>query len=78
MSLVSYQISLSYNQIRELVNQLPFKDKARLGKELAKQTRDKELSRLLESFRNNEIEQNDIDEEVEIVRAEIYAKTKKD
>jgi hypothetical protein len=54
---------------------LPFKDKARLGKELAKQTRDKELSRLLESFRTNEIEQKDIDEEVEIVRAEIYAKT---
>jgi hypothetical protein len=78
MSSVSYQISLSYNQIRELVNQLSFKDKARLGKELAKQTRDKELSRLLESFRTNEIEQKDIDEEVEIVRAEIYAKTKKD
>jgi len=78
MSSVSYQISLSYNQIRELVNQLPFRDKARLSKELAKETRDKELTRLLESFRTNEIEQKEIDEEVEIVRAEIYAKTKKD
>jgi hypothetical protein len=74
----SYNISLSYNQIRELVHQLPKKDKARLGQELAKEATDQRLSRLLNSFRTDELTQDDIDKEVESVRAELYAKKKKD
>jgi len=74
----SYNISLSYNQIRELVRQLPKKDKVRLGQELAKEAKDQRLSRLLKSFRTDELTQEDIDKEVESVRAEIYAQKKKD
>ncbi len=73
----AYQISLSYSQILELVKQLPHKEKAKLSKELERETKDQTLTRLLESFENKEITQEEIDAEVETVRAEIYAKKKK-
>lgn len=78
MNTGSFQISLSYQQIRDLVIQLPYKDKARLGQELAKETKNQRLSQLLESFRTDELSQEDIDKEVESVRTEIYADKKKD
>ena len=77
MSSGSFQISLSYNQIRDLVKQLPYKDKARLGRELAKEAKDKTLSKLLESFQTEDLTQEEIDNEVEIVRSELYAKKNK-
>jgi hypothetical protein len=73
----AYQISLSYSQILDLVKQLPYKEKAKLTKELAKETKDQTLSRLLDSFRTEEITQEEIDKEVKMVRAELYAKKKK-
>ena len=72
----SFQISLSYNQIRDLVNQLPYRDRARLSRELAKEAKDKTLSKLLDSFKTDELTQDEIDKEVEIVRADIYARKK--
>ena len=71
------QISLSYNQILDLVKQLSFKEKTRLSMELAKETKDQTLTRLLNSFRTDEISQDEIDKAVESVRSEIYAKRKK-
>ncbi len=76
MNTYNYQISLSYQQILELVKQLPYEDKAKLGKELAKETIDNRLSRLLNSFKTNELSQQEIDSEVETVRTELYAKKK--
>ncbi|MGC9353424.1 MAG: type II toxin-antitoxin system VapB15 family antitoxin [Mariniphaga sp.] len=69
----SIQITLSYNQILSLVNQLPEKYKAKLSRELAKEAKEQRLSKLLESFRTDEISQEEIDAEVEAVRAELYA-----
>jgi len=76
MNIGAYQISLSFNQILDLVKQLPIKEKTELGLELAKETKDQTLSRLLNSFKTDDISQNEIDREVESVRAEIYAKRK--
>lgn len=74
MNTNAYKISLSYSQILELVRQLPKKEKAKLSKELAKEAVDKRLTHLLESFQTDELTEDMIDEEVEKVRAEIYAK----
>jgi hypothetical protein len=73
MENTSIQITLSYDQIRKLVNQLPDKYKAKLSRELAKEAKEQRLSRLLETFRTDEISQDEIDSEVESVRAELYA-----
>jgi DNA-binding HxlR family transcriptional regulator len=77
MNTEPFQISLSYNQIRDLVNQLPLKEKTKLSKELEKDVKDKTLTRLLNTFRTDNIIQEEIDSEVEKVRTEIYAKKKK-
>jgi hypothetical protein len=61
-----------------LVRQLPKKDKARLSKELAKEAVDTKLTRLLNSFSTEELTEEMINQEVENVRAEIYAKKKDD
>jgi len=73
MENTSIQITLSYDQIRNLVNQLPDKYKAKLSRELAKEAKEQRLSKLLKSFRNDELSQEEIDAEVESVRAELYA-----
>jgi len=39
---------------------------------LAKEAKEQRLSKLLESFRTDEISQEEIDAEVEAVRAELY------
>ncbi|HKK62843.1 MAG TPA: hypothetical protein VJ951_09790 [Bacteroidales bacterium] len=72
----AYKISLNYNQVLELVRQLPKKDKARLIKELAKDAIDTRLTRLLNSFSSEDLSEEIINQEVEEVRAEIYAKKK--
>ena len=78
MSTDNFQISLSYKQIRNLVNQLPMKEKTKLSKELEKQVKNQTLTRLLDSFRTDDISQEEIDAEVEMVRTELYEQKKKD
>ena len=77
MNTGAYQISLSYRQILDLVRQLPFKEKTKLSRELAKETKDQTLTRLLDGFKTDEISLEEIDKEVEIVRAELYAQKSK-
>lgn len=72
----TYQISLNFEQILELVQQLPPADKLRLSKELEKETRNSKLTELLEAFQTDELDLDTINEEVETVRAEIYARPK--
>ena len=72
----TYQISLNFEQILELVKQLPPAEKLRLSKELEKETRDRKLTELLEAFQTDELDLDTINEEVETVRAEIYARPK--
>ena len=78
MSTDNFQISLSYKQIRNLVNQLPMKEKTKLSRELEKQVKNQTLTRLLDSFRTDDISQEEIDAEVEKVRTELYEQNKKD
>lgn len=72
----SYNLGLGFDQILDLVKQLPKKDKIRLSKELEREIIDTKLTALLEAFKTNDLEQETINEEVEIVRAEIYARSK--
>jgi adenylate kinase len=74
----AFKISLTYKQILDLVRQLPKKDKARLSNELAKEITDKRLSRLLDTFRTDELSEEEINQEVEEARAQIYARNQKD
>lgn len=77
MKTKNFNISLNFNQILELVKQLPPKQKIKLSKELEKETIDSKLTEILEAFKTNELTQADIDKEVEFVRATRYAKKKK-
>ena len=52
------------------------KEKVKLSKELAKETIDARLSRLLNSFKTDELSFDTITEEVEKVRTDLYAKRK--
>ena len=68
----SYQPTLNFDQILDLVKQLPRNDKIRLSKELEKDTLDQTLTQLLETFKTDELSHLTITEEVEKVRTEIY------
>lgn len=72
----NYQINLGFEQILDLVKQLPRKEKLKLTKALEKEMIKTKLSSLLEAFKTNKISQETIDKEVEIVRTSIYAKSK--
>lgn len=70
------QIDLTFDQILSIVRQLPRQQKIKLTKELEKEAVDNKLSRLLKTFRTNELDLETITEEVESVRQEIYDKQK--
>ncbi|MBL7862905.1 MAG: hypothetical protein JNJ65_17210 [Cyclobacteriaceae bacterium] len=72
----TYNIDLEFSQILDLVRQLPKKEKIRLSKELEKEIIGAKLTSLLKAFRTDELDQSTIDKEVEVVRAELYAKSK--
>ncbi len=72
-----YTISLSFNQILDIVRQLPKRQKVKLVKELEKEVIDTKLTKLLDSFKTEELSMDTIDQEVEIVRQELYANSKK-
>lgn len=69
-------IDLGFEQILDLVRQLPKKEKLRLSKELERDIIDAKLTTLLKAFKTANLDQDTIDNEVEIVRSELYAKTK--
>jgi hypothetical protein len=68
----AYQPTLNFDQILDLVKQLPRNDKILLSKELEKDTLDQTLTQLLETFKTDELSHLTITEEVENVRTEIY------
>lgn len=72
----TYNIDLEFEQILDLVRQLPKKDKLRLSKELERDIIDAKLTTLLKAFKTDNLDQDTIDKEVEIVRSELYAKAK--
>lgn len=72
----TYSIDLGYDQVLNLVKQLPKNEKIRLSKELGRELIDEKLTSLLNAFKTDELDQNTIDKEVEIVRTELYANSK--
>ena len=67
-------IDLSFDQIMSIVRQLSKEDKIKLTQELEKEAIESRLSRVLKSFRSDEFDLATVNEEVEVVRKEIYDK----
>ena len=66
------QIDITFDQILTLVRQLPMLDKIKLTKEMEKEGIESKLSGLLRNFRTEELSMDIINEEVEIVRQQLY------
>ena len=73
----AFQIDITFDQIFELVKQLPRQDKVKLSKELEKEGIEFKLNNILESFKTNELSTETINEEVEIVRQKLYESQKR-
>lgn len=69
-------LSLNFQQVLELIKQLPFKEKKELCKELEKEMIDKKLSTLLNTFKTDELSYETITNEVEKVRESLYENKK--
>lgn len=63
------QLDLTYDQVLLLVKQLTQKQKIELSKELEKEFVGTKLSKLLSTFKTNELTLDEINKEVETVRA---------
>jgi len=61
-------VELSFEQVLNLVKQLPSKDKIKLSKELEREAINSKLTKLLKTFRTEELSLETIIEEVELVR----------
>lgn len=72
---ISYQAQLNFNQIVQIVKQLPVNEKIRLSKELEKDAINSKLTRLLKSFKTNELTEETINQECEVVREKLYLKS---
>jgi hypothetical protein len=72
----TYNIDLGFDQILDLVRQLPKKEKIRLSKELEREIVDAKLTSLLKAFKTEDLDLDIIAKEAEIVRTELYAKSK--
>jgi hypothetical protein len=72
----TYNLDVEFDQILRLVKQLTKKEKMKLSKELEKDIIDARLTSLLEAFKTDALDQHTIDKETEIVRAQVYAKSK--
>ncbi|HET8838742.1 MAG TPA: hypothetical protein VFM82_07080 [Flavobacteriaceae bacterium] len=70
------QIDITFEQILSLIKQLPKEQKLKLTKELEKEAIDIKLSRLLNTFKTDELDLETITKEVEKVRQDIYGKQK--
>jgi hypothetical protein len=68
-----YHLSLDFEQILELVKQLPEPEKVKLSRELEKETLNYKLTEILAAFQTDELSLDTINEEVESVRTELYA-----
>ena len=71
-------LNLNYNQILSLVRQLPVRTQLRLGRILTKDATRAELKYFLETFRTDELSEEDILSEVQQVRKERHARHQKE
>ena len=75
MKSLNYQVQLKFNQIVEIVRQLPINEKIKLSKELEKDAVNTTLTRLLKSFKTNDLTEDVIAMESDIVRKSLYLKS---
>jgi len=73
MTTANLRISLNFNQILEIVQQLSDQEKLQLNQVLTKDLINKKLTGFLEDFKTDELSLELINQEVETVRSEIYA-----
>jgi uncharacterized protein YeeX (DUF496 family) len=73
MTVQTYQLSLNFEQILNLVRQLPSLEQEKIRQELEKANREQKLNSFLTDFCTDEISIEEITEEVEAVRSDIYA-----
>jgi hypothetical protein len=74
MTVQTYQLSLNFEQILNLVRQLPSVEQEKIRQELERVNREQKLNSFLTDFRADEISIEEITAEVEAVRSDIYAK----
>jgi len=67
-------LSLNYTQILNLVMQLPVRLRLRLGQALTRNSTEQELRHFLDTFKTDEISEDDIMSEVKAVRQQRYAR----
>lgn len=65
-------LNLSYNQILNLVRQLPRRSQLQLGRVLTQEATEAELQHFLDTFKTDEISEEDILNEVKLVRKKRY------
>ena len=73
MTTANLRISLNFNQVLEIVQQLSDQEKLQLNQVLTKDLINKKLTGFLEDFKTDELSLELINQEVETVRSEIYA-----
>jgi hypothetical protein len=73
MTTANLRISLNFNQVLEIVQQLSDQEKLELNQVLTKDLINKKLTGFLEDFKTDELSLELINQEVETVRSEIYA-----
>lgn len=76
MNTAAINIKLSYNQILDLVRQLPMREKKKLTEELFRESVSSELNYFLNKFKTDDLTEDDILSEVEAIRLERYEKKK--
>lgn len=67
-------MNLSFSQILELVRNLPGEQKIKISQELERETIGSKLTELLTAFRTDKLTMDEITEEVEKVRQDLYDK----
>jgi hypothetical protein len=70
------QINVTFDQVLALVRQLPRQEKIKLSKELQKDGIESRLAEFQKTFQTEELSLETIDDEVEIVRQQIYESKK--
>lgn len=71
------QIDITFEQILSMIRQLPKQQKIKLSRELEKEVLDSKLTKLLKTFKTDNLDTETITAEVEGVRQEIYEKRKR-
>jgi hypothetical protein len=71
-------LNLSYSQILGLAEQLPAQSRLRMSRVLARKTTKDELNYLMNAFKNDEITEDEVRDEVKQVRQELYESRQKE